>query len=85
MTPSSPKPENLQRIDGMPGPDTMVSIRIDGYITASRGALSVNYKAISTTHGRWEHDPPGILVNKLDVIQCHQYGDEPPMIEWSEL
>ena len=83
MTPHPIKPGNTQRIDGTPVQGSMVSIHINGWITAARGALSINYKAISTTYGRWEFDPP-IAVNKLDVIQCDWYGDEPPMIEWSE-
>lgn len=76
---------NRDRIDGSPVHGSMVSIRINGWITAARGALSVNYKAISTTFGRWEFDPPGVRISEHDTVQCHWYGDEPPMIEWSEI
>ncbi len=77
----------LHRIDGTRTKGAMVSIHVDGWITACRGHLTVNGRSIVKSTGRYDLTAPGhsgVRVQKHDIVKCEWFGDKPPSIEWSE-
>lgn len=83
-----PACKRFERIDGSPVPGSMVGIRVNGWITAARGTLTIDGKVISQSGGRCDLAPlgsAGIRVHEWQHVRCDWYGNEPPMIEWSEI
>ena len=85
MSDRTAKFETLHRIDAVSVQGAMISIHVDGWITAVRGALIINGKPIVQATGRFEFEPPGVRVEKYDDVKAEWFGDRPPLIEWSEV